>query len=413
MSEHNANGDHPQEQNLSTAKQESAGRKANGSITWLAILLAITALLAVVFLWQQLLKQREHSSALSQQVGKLGDTTTQPDKTSALQSSIADLQKQVDKVSAMSAANTQALASANANLKDLAQNQNDITAAVDKIDSRKAQPEARTALLQVSSWLESANVALKLNHNVAGATLYLQSSLQTLNALPGKAISAVRNRLQSDIKFLSAIKMPDKNDILSRINQLSLVVGKLPIVPPKAWRHDSSSESTASKANASDSKKSNWHDIKSSLSGLKKLFVFRKVSDSEDAQLQPGQLSLVRNNVVQKLEQAAWAALYHSGALYHASLQSARSQINKNFLFASDQTKQIAHDIDQLLAIKIDPQVPALDSTIALVKKHLADTPELKKPVTRPKRVPNKRASSAVTPPGTNKAYNSDEGQVI
>ena len=96
------------------------------------------------------------------------------------------------------------------------------------------------------------------------------------------------------------------------------------------------------------------------------------MTDSEDAQLQPGQLNLLRSNIVQKLEQSAWAALHHSQQLYQQSLQAARALLAKNFLFDNQQTTDIVNGIDQLLQVNVDTSVPDLQDTLQAVKQALA-----------------------------------------
>ena len=355
-----------EQERLQLTKQDkpSAAPRRSNMLGWIAILLSIIAIILVAIAWEQASRANARASNVTQEVTNLNaqidtinsDVSKKTD-TSDVQQQITALAKQLTDLSthhsSSSSVTIQDVAAINTKLESLQQTQSGLQQTINqqqnilnKLQSQQnpSAPNSKAALLQVLAWVQNAEISLRLNHAVKPAILYLQSADQLLKTKQSRTAAQLRQQIQSDTEKLQAVKAPDTDNILSRLNQLSTVVSKLSIVPPKDWRpgetyaansqsavKDESAQTDAdanANTDANSEDKGTWHSIRSSLSGLKKLFVFRKVKDSENAKLQPGQLNLIRSNIVQKIQQAAWGALHHSQSVYQASLQSAKSQIS-------------------------------------------------------------------------------------
>jgi uroporphyrin-III C-methyltransferase len=376
---------------------EPTSKKSSRLLVWLTMLVAIAAIAGVAFLWQRAEDAQLNYKNLSATVTKLADPALAHNSIPDIKSKLAALQAKISSYAKQQNDNMQNLSNAQDQLRQLSDSYDKLETSLRDMHASVAAPDLRSALLQVNSWVISANIALQANRDVSAAKSYLQSSIKLLSANAKDA--AVISQLQLNLKNISKTKVFDKDKVATSLDNISALVAKLKIIPPSKWKY---SDKSKPQTNADQS--ASWHSLKSSLAGLKKLFVFRKVSDAESAQMKPGQLVLVRNIIQQKLANAQWAALHNDSSLYKSNLSAAQMQVNTNFLFATDQSKQISEAIDKLLGINVNPVMPNLDDLLVFVREQLQH--ELKSaPAPKKMGLRNKKKAQApatITPPGTN-----------
>lgn len=389
MSEQTENS--PEENKSLPPGEPKQKNKYNGLnwIGWIALIVAIIAIILIAIVWErsahaarQFTQAEQTVSNLNGEVSQLNDKVSKQVDLSGVESELAQLKAGLktlqDQQQQSHSGSTQSLAGLNTQLKTLEQTQFKLQNQIANIENQLTQIQQKrqhmqsdklAVLLQVNAWVQNASGALALQQNTQQAIYYLQSAVQFMDAHPNLKLPSLKYKLKQDITNLQAVKTPDRSSILSSLNSLSNSVSGLAITPPKEIRQTKSDSDTKTPAD-----EENWRGIKASLSGLKKLFVFRKVTNSEDAQLQPGQLILIRENIAQKIDQAAWAVLHNNAQLYKDSLNLAILQLEKNFLFEPDKTKPLITKLQQLQAINISPALPSLNTTQSLIKKLSANS---------------------------------------
>lgn len=355
----------------------------NGSgirwLAWIAIIIAIIAIIIAGLLWHHASNNQLNTSELEQRVKQLAnqvgliDQQNISNKIASLSSSVEALQHTIDQGQTGS---TSSLNNVSDQLKQLTNYQHDNQQNIQEIQKQINQLQIRikanqhnptltqrATLWQTLLWAQAADVNLQLTRDTHRSILLLQTALQGLQQEQPQHLAAIKKNIASDIARLQNAPQPNVPNILGTLNSIGTQVSQLPILPP-------SSLTPNKKPNTPENiqeKKDRWHSVKASLGNIKKLFVIRRVDQSDHSALQPGQLALLRENILQKIEQAAWAVMHRKPALYTSSLNIARDQLQRNFLFNENQTKNIIAQIDQLKNIPINPTLPSIQPTLDLI----------------------------------------------
>lgn len=356
--------------------------KSNNGLRWLAWIAIIIAIIAIVIaglLWHHASNNQLNTSALEQQVKQLAnqiglmDQKNIPGKIASLSSSVEALQHTLDQGQTGSTSNLNAV---NDQLKQLTNNQQDnlqniqetqkqINQLQIRIKANQHNPSLtqRATLWQTLLWTQAADINLHLTRDTHRSILLLQTALQGLQQEQPQGLTVIKKNIASDIARLQSAPQPNVPRILNTLNTIGTQVSRLPVLPPSSLTPN---EQPNTPANIKE-KKDRWHSVKASLGNIKKLFVIRRVDQSDQSALQPGQLALLRENILQKIEQAAWAVMHRKPNLYISSLNIARDQLQRNFLFNESQTKNIIAQIDQLKNIPINPTLPSIKPTLDLI----------------------------------------------
>ena len=348
-------------------------------LAWIALIIAVIAIVIAGLLWHHASNNQLNTSDLDKQVKQLAnqiglmDQQNISSKVASLSSSVEALQHTIDQGQTGS---TSSLNTVSDQLKQLTNNQHDNLQSIQEIHTQINQLQIRfkasqhnptltqrATLWQTLLWAQAADINLNLTRDTHRSILLLQTALQGLQQEQPQHLTAIKKNIASDIARLQNAPQPNVPNILGTLNTIGTQVSQLPILPP-------SSLTPNKKPNTPENieeKKDRWHSVKASLGNIKKLFVIRRVDQSDHSALQPGQLALLRENILQKIEQAAWAVMHRQPALYTSSLSIARDQLQRNFLFNESQTKNIIAQIDQLKNININPTLPSIKPTLDLI----------------------------------------------
>ncbi len=304
-----------------TEKPKHTLSNKNNLISLFAVILAVVAIVLALVAWQQKSRLR----------GTEGNQSTQ------WQQSVTELKTALERYQQQ----TQTA---------IAANQSNIS----QLMNQSAQGTQEQATAYAGYLIRLAHLHLSVENNLPLGIELLKIAQQRLQPIPTSNVTSLKQALSNDIAALSALPQIDKAGLINQIDTLSDQIAHLPTQPTLA-------PPAPEPSTATDSSKSYWDKIKHNLSGLKNLFIVRRVDTPMTSLLQPQQSMFLREDVRFKLLQAQWALLHQERTLYGQSLNKA-AQLLSQYDQNQPATALIAKQLQALAIIDIKPQIPELQS---------------------------------------------------
>lgn len=224
------------------------------------------------------------------------------------------------------------------------------------------------ALSQAAYLVHLANLHLNIGHDALSSERLLKLAKQRIEPLPYPSLFSLKNALTSDIAKLNTVPKLDIPRIIVRLQQLDNNIQQLPIVP----KHPIIDASSSSIANQPIDPNLPWYrQVIHRLSGLKDLVTIRKIQQPISALLSPQQQVFMKENMQVKTLQAEWAVLHRNADVYQNSLQTISAWL-KQYFHRGTQRSQVLAQIQQLLTVNVQPQLPNISNTLNIVSEDLA-----------------------------------------
>jgi len=170
--------------------------------------------------------------------------------------------------------------------------------------------------------LQSANIALQLNHDPQTALVALEAADQRLAELADPVLMNARAKLADEIVALRALERPDVEGIALTLGSLAARVELLPIVGV-------AKEGTPAAAQETQSA---WQRaVAKVVEALKSMVSVQKSSDGAPVLLAPQERYFLYRNLEIELESARLAVLQGDAANYKQSLESAQRWLETRF----------------------------------------------------------------------------------
>ena len=320
------------------ADTSGGGGKAGGIALALVIVLALVVLLGGWWGWQKFQTQQQrlaqaesNAQAISQLKSQLGDGDQQ--RQQAIQTLRNDFQQYREEMNA----------TLDKVLKQLA--------------SKQQTDTSEWRLAEVEYLLRLANQRLQLERDVKGALELLKTADQRLAQIDNPALTPVRRAIQSEIAALESVAQIDRTGIYLELMALQEQLAKLPL--------EQDIQQQAAEAGDTSPVKGGWQQQLSRFGQeLKDLVVVRKHDQALEALMTPEQESYLRQNVRLQLEQAQLALLQSDAKLYQASLEKARTLIERYYDTDNQGVANVLERLATLAAKDVRPELPDISASL-------------------------------------------------
>lgn len=227
-------------------------------------------------------------------------------------------------------------------------------------------PDQEWKILEAEYLLGIASQKLQLESDLGTAVSLLERADQALLASDSRNVFAVRQAIANELSMLRSVEAFDREGIYLRIDNLLVQMDTIDLLSSMRQNFESrrgeASESVQITADTTAI-------IDSSLEFLGSIFVWRKWDETPEAMLEPGQDALIKQNLQLMLGQAQLALLMRDKSLYQQSLAKSTAWLQRYAVTDSATGQMIALELEQLLAIDIDPPMPSISQSLSLISQ--------------------------------------------
>lgn len=225
-------------------------------------------------------------------------------------------------------------------------------------------PDQQWKILEAEYLLSIANQRLLLESDVDSAITLLENADSSLLNSGNNSVFTVRQSIANDLTRLRSVSMPDREGIYLRLENL---LAEMQAVDLLNSMRENFENRRAEDSEAVQVGGDTPGIFGSSLEFLGSIFVWRRWDEVPQAMLAPGQGVAIKQNMKLMLEQAELALLARDTALFHGSLTKAKEWFQRYAVTDSSQGQNVIAELDQLLAININPRLEGIERTLALI----------------------------------------------
>lgn len=336
----------------------------------LCFIIAIGALGASAFLWQQYQHSSQVQSLTKQQVSEIRQQlTVTDDAVDKQQESLTNQKSLIQRLSA------------------------------------ETNERDRTLVLAETEYLTRlANFSLQFEHNVPQAIQLLQTANKRLQSLSDPTLMKIRGVITEDITKLQAVPAADIPGVLLKLNALGGEINQLPLQlthndendtkvsddkqkqsadtehqPSKeAQTSPSSDDSNNNNAHTSSAKDQTKAKSQPSIwrrgwdktwNTLKSIVVIKHGNSSK--LIPPSERNYIDQHLQLLLAQAQWALIRHKQKLYSTSIKQAETWTKQYYAEDKQQTKAMLASLKKLSQLQIQPKLPDLSNSLELIRQTL------------------------------------------
>lgn len=342
MSEETEVPEVPEQKEHHPVKQSSGGSGA-----FLAILIALSAAGGVYYLWQQQQGMRQENRALEQSLNAVEErhnTLVQRIDTLA-QHHHPDTEEQVGKVERL----------------------------VQDLHDRLGQGQREWMIAEVEYLLRIAGNRLTLEHDKDTTVAALKQARERLATLEQDNYLPVIRQIDSDISKLTAISLPDREQIAT---ELAALIGAAEHWPSTVSRKDDTESEPVGETTAETPERdSGWRAMLAGIwDDIRGLVTIRRNGEIPSPMLEPKQHAFLQQNLQLKLEAARLALLAGNTRAYHGSLNEAAEWLQRYFDTSAPAVSEAQGRVRQLAAIDLEPALPALGNNLELLQQAARQT---------------------------------------
>jgi len=222
-------------------------------------------------------------------------------------------------------------------------------------------------LAEIEHVLSIASQQLRLAGNVRGALLALEFADSRLAGAERPQFQTLRRALARDIERLRALPSVDYPALSLRLEGLVAAVEDLPL------GYEMRAERPGEARTSAEPEASVWRRLAQEVwSELRQLVTVRRIEGPEPALLTPTQAYFLRENLRLRLLSARLSLLARDEAGYRESLRVARDWIQRYFDARAKPTAEALAELQQLAAVTLSFQVPAISESLEAVRSFKA-----------------------------------------
>lgn len=207
--------------------------------------------------------------------------------------------------------------------------------------------------------VRTAATSLQHNQDVLVAQQLLQLASDHLANVNGPKIELAKKALAADQAKLSAVQLPNMNEVQEKLTLLDKLINVLP-----AYKSTTTEvvTQTTTKSTVKDKTTQPWYYTFTNIfSDLKSVVKVRKKVDHEinvtDVEVARAQFKLI-------VEQLRWAAFYNNNDVYQRSITNAQELLPRIFDMQGESTKKFAQTLQELQKIKFNTDIPNLQNSV-------------------------------------------------
>lgn len=311
-------------------------------ITLLTLLIAMTSLAGVYYLWQQ-----------------------QGQRGTDQQNALALIKTQLSQLQQLTSKNRQ---QAERHLKKVKEQQDNLANTLKTLIQKNDHLRNDWLMAEAEYLIRLANHRLLLVRDVNTAIVALQAADDRLREVADPALIRVRTALAKDINNLRAAPQVDTVGISLTLSAITQDIERLPLLTP-----DPATVSQRREDDSATSQVSGWQELPAAMwRDIKGLIVIREHDQKVKPLLSPEQRFFLTQNLRLQLEQARFALLNGDTAIYGERLNSAEAWIKEYFDTQSNVTKNTLSSLQGLKKQAIHPKLPDVSATFKLLRHHQA-----------------------------------------
>jgi uroporphyrin-3 C-methyltransferase/uroporphyrinogen III methyltransferase/synthase len=328
-----------------------------GILGGVALLIALLAAAAVLFLWQRGEGVAREAARRLQQ----GD-----ERVAQLEMQVKQGQELVRELQGRSAVLESKLTEALGQQSQLEQMYKSI-----------ANESLGATLADVENSVAIASQQLAVSGNVRGALLAMQDADGRLKRINQPEAFGLRRLIAADIERLKAVPNVDVVSLALRLDSVAAGLGQLPMLsslsptPADGGAGGAKGANGGSKAEAFSFERlasTGWQGWQALLSELAQLFRVSRVDAPDVVLLAPEQQYFVRENLRLTLLTARFALLAHAEPLFRADLKRAVEWLETYYDKRERSVANAVAALRQLQDARIDAELPSLGDTLAAVR---------------------------------------------
>lgn len=231
-------------------------------------------------------------------------------------------------------------------------------------------------LAEAEYLLRIANQRVLMEHTPKGALEVMREADKLLRQADDAALYQVRKRLAHDIAALEAVPDLDREGLFLRLDALNEQVDQLQLISTldqeKAEAAAQKDEPVAEETGSgwTHSIKTGWHWLGSQFGRM--FYVHRRDKPIEPL-ISPEQEFYLKQALHLQIEQAQLALLNRQQPVFDAAIDKAITEVDKYFNTDNSHTKALVQGLEKLKGTQIDPELPAIDGSLNVLKEHLAE----------------------------------------
>lgn len=355
----------PSHSNVSEASKpvapEPVVRKSGTGLSLFACLLAVLALAGTGYSWYVTQVDRVvQSTDIAVGVTEIGGNV------SRLGDSIARLQTQQDKAVTQEQLTTQVLQATSAfdqQITAIGNQQNELRAAIDKVNEDLQKGVNDFVIDEVSQLLKLANNSVLFSADATSAIKALRLADIQLKELADPRFSDVRRKINEEILLLESIAPLDLENLSVRLRSLSAAVPTLPLEnePPAKSDVVLLDEVQAEQVSWRSELRQMWRDIVNSIQ-------VQRVDKAPKPLLAPQQRYFLNQNLQLSLAKAELALLQNQASIYANSLADAETWLNEYFDVQSADVTAMLNEISALKQVTVNQTLPTVTDSYDLLQ---------------------------------------------
>ena len=253
------------------------------------------------------------------------------------------------------------------NAESLNKINNDFTGTVNRIQRQLGKTRGDWLIADAEYLLTVANERLHLVADVKTSLLALEAADQRLRESGDPGVFKVRDALAKEINILKKSETPDIVGLSSRLRALEDVVYGMPLRLPHASKIDEAKNREDDKKPVPKSE--GWDGfIDLAIQDVQGLVTIKRTDIPVKGVLMEGQVTVIRENLLLKLEMARVAVIERNEQLFWDNLDAALSWISRHFDTNADKTKVVAADIKALRKVRLDFDFPNISKSLVLLR---------------------------------------------
>ena len=236
---------------------------------------------------------------------------------------------------------------------------------IDELMRNLSRSRDDTLVVDLESTLRFAQQQAELTGNATPLVAALKSSAQRIERAAQPRLAEVQRAIGHDLEKINSTRLMDIAGIAAKLDDLSRMVGDLPVANAVGPRADESRQ-RAMPAEGGAQPPTWWRRGLDAIAGeTHKLVRVSRIEDPEAALLSPEQTFFLRENLSLKLQSARLALLARHMESARADLATATATLNKYFDPAARRTQIAAGLLQQVRAQAAAVEFPRIVETLA------------------------------------------------
>ena len=337
--------------------------EAKGSATGpLAVLLALIALAAAGYLWQQQQLLLQQVEGMTGQLGQLDESLEQRQR---------QYQRQLDELAGRQRQQFAQLSQAQAQQP---QQWERLEQQLQQLRSHLPEQLREWELAEVDYLLQLADQHLQLARDPGAASQALRRAQHTLDALDEPALAPLAQAIDDDLARIAALQPVDHNALRQRLDALDNEVSGLALKP---WGRALKSEAETAQNSTAQHEGNAWQRFWQRLRGdLSALVVIRHHDEPWRAAVSTEQQRQLQNVLLLRLEAARLALQAQSQPQWQSTLAAAQQWLTQHFDPQQPAWQRLDAELQVLAEVSLRPDYPNVQPSIELLERLRDQRPE-------------------------------------